>query len=396
MQRNLICSVALFALIPTMGCNAPKAEATDSFETFDNVDQKSDAFSGHMRIVGSLTYGETSADVAYSSTPKYRAFKFAGDKGDQIDITVNSNDGDAVTWLLDNNFRTIAKNDDAAEGGTLDSHITATLPANRTAGIRTYYIVFREYSLAKATFTVTLKNTAPDFYSCKVDSDCAKVPAHCCTNLGNTAVAVGEEAAYQASLGCQASQICPKIATRDDHSQPECLNNKCSLVKPADIACGGHVINNHACPTNYSCQGDALASDGTGKCYQFCGGFGNIQCDDLNTSCLDNPWDSCDPNKGGADCGGVCAPTCVQTQFCTANSKWDPVRCKCVQITFCVQTQFCVRGSSWDSTACKCVPNVTCGGIAGIACPAGKTCVDDPSDNCDPAHGGADCGGICQ
>jgi hypothetical protein len=37
-----------------------------------------------------------------------------------------------------------------------------------------------------------------------------------------------------------------------------------------------------------------------------------------------------------------------------------------------------------------------CGGIAAIQCPAGYTCVDDPSDSCDPAQGGADCGGICQ
>jgi hypothetical protein len=37
-----------------------------------------------------------------------------------------------------------------------------------------------------------------------------------------------------------------------------------------------------------------------------------------------------------------------------------------------------------------------CGGIAGIACPRrGQLCVDDPCDDCDPAQGGADCGGIC-
>jgi hypothetical protein len=36
-----------------------------------------------------------------------------------------------------------------------------------------------------------------------------------------------------------------------------------------------------------------------------------------------------------------------------------------------------------------------CGGIAGFPCPAGKTCVDDPSDNCDPTRGGADCSGTC-
>ncbi|WP_375765437.1 hypothetical protein NR798_27405 [Archangium gephyra] len=37
-----------------------------------------------------------------------------------------------------------------------------------------------------------------------------------------------------------------------------------------------------------------------------------------------------------------------------------------------------------------------CGGIAGIPCDEGFTCVDDPNDDCDPNQGGRDCGGICQ
>lgn len=36
-----------------------------------------------------------------------------------------------------------------------------------------------------------------------------------------------------------------------------------------------------------------------------------------------------------------------------------------------------------------------CGGIAAFPCDSGLTCVDDPSDSCDPLSGGADCGGIC-
>jgi hypothetical protein len=38
---------------------------------------------------------------------------------------------------------------------------------------------------------------------------------------------------------------------------------------------------------------------------------------------------------------------------------------------------------------------VQCGGIAGIPCPSGFECVDDPRDDCSPCRGGADCGGIC-
>src|SRR5882724_4016005 len=36
-----------------------------------------------------------------------------------------------------------------------------------------------------------------------------------------------------------------------------------------------------------------------------------------------------------------------------------------------------------------------CGGIAGIPCPVGFACVDDPRDACDPQAGGEFCGGIC-
>lgn len=45
-----------------------------------------------------------------------------------------------------------------------------------------------------------------------------------------------------------------------------------------------------------------------------------------------------------------------------------------------------------------CIPELPpcerCGGLAGIACPAGQVCVDDPSDNCAPPNG-ADCPGAC-
>ncbi|MGC4065109.1 MAG: hypothetical protein QM784_10780 [Polyangiaceae bacterium] len=43
----------------------------------------------------------------------------------------------------------------------------------------------------------------------------------------------------------------------------------------------------------------------------------------------------------------------------------------------------------------RCPGLTACGGIAGLPCPAGFTCVDDPRDDCSPCRGGADCGGIC-
>ncbi|MBL8942899.1 MAG: hypothetical protein JNK45_07125, partial [Myxococcales bacterium] len=43
-----------------------------------------------------------------------------------------------------------------------------------------------------------------------------------------------------------------------------------------------------------------------------------------------------------------------------------------------------------------CVGPPTCGGFANLGCPRKRqVCVDDPSDDCDPGNGGADCSGIC-
>lgn len=39
--------------------------------------------------------------------------------------------------------------------------------------------------------------------------------------------------------------------------------------------------------------------------------------------------------------------------------------------------------------------NPACGGFAAMKCPDGQACTDDPSDDCDPAKGGRDCGGVC-
>src|SRR5215204_4462939 len=37
-----------------------------------------------------------------------------------------------------------------------------------------------------------------------------------------------------------------------------------------------------------------------------------------------------------------------------------------------------------------------CGGLAGLPCPGGFACVEDPSDSCDSGIiGGADCSGVC-
>jgi hypothetical protein len=61
----------------------------------------------------------------------------------------------------------------------------------------------------------------------------------------------------------------------------------------------------------------------------FCGGIAGIACPGFG-KCVDDPSDSCDPNAGGADCGGIC--TCVETVLCVMGSHFDgdPSVCACV------------------------------------------------------------------
>jgi hypothetical protein len=294
------------------------------------------------RIVGSLSYGQTSPSTAYTRTPRYRAYKFSGNTGDEVDIWVKSNSGDPVTFLLDNNWRIIASNDDAP--GTTNSHIKTKLPANASA---TRYIVVRDYYLDPMTFKVELKGGTADLTAgCNVDADCVKIPAQCCDLGAYTSVKAGNEAAYRAKLGCSEPTICPAVMPKPTPDMAQCNvgTHKCELVKPKDIACGGFTVNPHQCPARYSCVYPEPTHDVPGKCRQFCGGIAAFPCDDPAEECVDNPDDSCNPATGGADCGGICMPKV------TPPPPPPPADCRS---TGCAAGRFC--SFCWGSFAC--IPN---------------------------------------
>jgi len=103
---------------------------------------------------------------------------------------------------------------------------------------------------------------------------------------------------------------------------------------------------------------------------QYCTGFEVGQC----------------PNKAVY---GVCTP---RPDVCTDQS--SPV-CGCDGVTY---GNSCFAAAAGVAVAKKgaCRPEPAfCGGIAGIPCPDGQQCIDDPNDDCDPKNGGADCSGIC-
>jgi hypothetical protein len=293
-------------------CSASTTDAKDEVtdETSDELSVK------NLRIVGSLDYGQTSARVTYAQ-PRYTAFKFAGNAGDDVDVWVRSTNGDPVTYILDNDFKVLAKNDDASATDT-SSHVKLKLPANASA---THYVIVRDYYRAPMSFKVELKGTTDFVSGCNVDADCVKVSKVCCDNLGQwTAVRANAEQAFEDSLACPAPLMCPMIMSKPDYAMAECNRgtHKCELVQPRDIACGGFVVagTEHACPAGYQCKSSEPTGDLPGKCVQSCGGFAGFSCHDPNDECVDDPTDSCDPQSGGADCGGICQPKPAQPSDC--------------------------------------------------------------------------------
>ena len=112
---------------------------------------------------------------------------------------------------------------------------------------------------------------------------------------------------------------------------------------------------------------------------------------------------------GGCSAGDGTQPVVQENQEalgdfpsrCRSDSDCPPLGLACRECpdgTFACPQARCEAGRcSNELPQCKPIPEdrVFCGGIAGIPCPGAGRCIDDPTDDCDPKAGGADCGGLC-
>jgi hypothetical protein len=64
--------------------------------------------------------------------------------------------------------------------------------------------------------------------------------------------------------------------------------------------------------------------------------------------------------------------------------------------SFCFTLAACgMEGDEASVVEFRAKDKVACGGLAGLTCPGEQFCIDDPSDDCSPNRGGADCIGMC-
>lgn len=151
--RGFVIVGVVSAVAVLTGCSssdAPQKEDVDSYE--------SELRLAGPRYLGQIANGETKSN-SYYNPPKYRAYGFTAKAGDEITADVQSLNGDAMGWITTSSYDALAANDDASSS-TLDAKVTYKVPAGTAS--RAYRIVFRDYDLLDATFTVkvTIKSGA--------------------------------------------------------------------------------------------------------------------------------------------------------------------------------------------------------------------------------------------
>jgi hypothetical protein len=139
-------------LAAVTGCASPDTAATK--ESIDS--SESDLKLSSPKYLGQIANGDTKTSN-YANPPRYRAYGFTAAGGDEITATVKSFDGDAMGWITTSSYTVLAANDDASSS-TLDSKVVYTVPAGTAS--RSYRIVFRDYDLLDATFSVKLSITS--------------------------------------------------------------------------------------------------------------------------------------------------------------------------------------------------------------------------------------------
>jgi hypothetical protein len=124
-----------------------------------------------------------------------------------------------------------------------------------------------------------------------------------------------------------------------------CCNESCGIcTAPGGVctqqACVGAPCGPTTCQVGEVCCNEScgICTAPGGSCTEqfcepgpFCGGIAGIPCPGAG-QCVDDWRDDCDPNNGGADCGGVC--TCSGAAvLCLTGTVFDdnPAVCACVQ-----------------------------------------------------------------
>lgn len=160
--------------------------------------------------------------------------------------------------------------------------------------------------------------------SCKVDDDCVAVPrGGCCSNGWMEAVNKHHVRAYENATKCTVhNMMCPMYMVHDTRvAQCNTGTNKCEMVEPTDIRCGGFTRNPHSCPDGYSCDFAGVVPDVPGKCVEDTDG-GSSSGGSSSGGSSSGGSSSGGTDAGKADCSSTGCPSGQWCSFC-----WGHMAC---------------------------------------------------------------------
>jgi hypothetical protein len=146
--KSLLLSASVAAILSGMVLSAQEKSAKPL--TVPVSFQAPRAYSSDdIKVMGTLTSGQTSAPVEYSHPGPYRAFVFEGHGHDLVDITVTGANGKAFVALADATLTPIASG---------IGRVSTTLPYHGP-DLEAFYVLLKPTSRGAARFTVHLKET---------------------------------------------------------------------------------------------------------------------------------------------------------------------------------------------------------------------------------------------
>jgi hypothetical protein len=210
----------------------------------------------------------------------------------------------------------------------------------------------------------------------------------------------------QTDAKCSGSSCGPEAPAADTPAATEPAATPTSTPPGQPLVCGG--VAAAKCPQGYHCVDDPAdkcdpatgAADCSGICVlgeelPTCAGLAGTACP-AGLVCVDDPTAACSGDPALGDCPGVCRPP-AEAQ-CTSDADCPQLKVLC---SLCADGTMSCPLSHCDNGQCTvdfkpCPEPAACGGIAGLSCAPGFQCVDDPTDDCVPEKGGADCPGLCK
>ena len=133
-------------IVGLAGCAKSPQPAPDEFAALAHLSGA--AFADKMQLLPELKIGQ-SRELSYVKA--HLAIPFRGNRGEKIDLSVDSMDGDPTVWIVDRNWKTLLRSSEQDPGV---NDLSFAPPESAS-----YYLVLADGQNRPATFAVAL--TAP-------------------------------------------------------------------------------------------------------------------------------------------------------------------------------------------------------------------------------------------